>query len=157
MSVVNGATRYEIESTFSTVHVNVSLPKNFTCKHCVFQWKYVTGNSWGVANGRSCLGCGAQNEEFYGCSDIAIVPKDTVESIVDSVSTSSTTITTTQTIALKKCRLAVSFSRTFDLTALVSQYCHRICSDDCASEKEHSTVEIYDKCKKSCNVLCDCD
>ncbi|CAF1539072.1 unnamed protein product, partial [Didymodactylos carnosus] len=32
----------------ATVLVNVTLPSSMTCSHCVFQWKYVTGNSWGT-------------------------------------------------------------------------------------------------------------
>ncbi|XP_052081951.1 uncharacterized protein LOC127719748 [Mytilus californianus] len=48
------------------------LPSGLTCTQCVLQWKYHVGNNWGVSpDGTGCVGCGAQ-EEFYGCSDIAI-------------------------------------------------------------------------------------
>ncbi|KAH9502323.1 hypothetical protein Btru_073458 [Bulinus truncatus] len=48
------------------------LPAGVKCRSCMLQWKYNAGNSWGTfANGTSCIGCGNQ-EQFYGCSDIAI-------------------------------------------------------------------------------------
>ena len=57
----------------SLIKIDLRLPANIRCRNCVFQWKYNAGNSWGVdANtGRGCLGCGNQ-EQFYGCADIAI-------------------------------------------------------------------------------------
>ncbi|UJR30953.1 hypothetical protein I4U23_018465 [Adineta vaga] len=147
--IVNGSTKYYVESKFTTIHVNVSLPANVTCKHCVFQWKYVTGNSWGQHNGRSCLGCGNQNEEFYGCSDIAI--HDELENIIEP------TINTTKAIDTpRKCATAMSFSRSFDLTGLMGQYCERICSNDCAIEKEKNNTELHSRCVQSCNKLCIC-
>ncbi|KAK2165238.1 hypothetical protein LSH36_53g07025 [Paralvinella palmiformis] len=52
--------------------INLKLPPGLNCTQCVLQWKYNAGNSWGIdANGKGCRGCGAQ-EQFYGCSDIAI-------------------------------------------------------------------------------------
>ena len=77
LKVSQTSTEYPIQATYAKVHVNVTLPADLVCKHCVFQWKYRTGNSWGVGiTGRSCLGCGRENEEFYGCSDIAIVASE---------------------------------------------------------------------------------
>ena len=45
----------------------------------LLQWKYNAGNSWGVDpdSGEGCVGCGPQ-EQFYGCSDVAIGYSDTV-------------------------------------------------------------------------------
>jgi hypothetical protein len=148
LKLSNGSTQYHIESTFSTVIINVTLPANLTCKHCVFQWKYITGNSWGDTNGRSCVGCGKENEEFYGCSDISILNE--VESIIDPIVTS-----TTVSEIHRNCASAVVFSRLFDLTALIGQYCQTICSNNCVSEKGHNTM-IYDGCRKSCDKLCIC-
>ena len=57
------------------IHVRLQLPMNFHCKHCVFQWKYTTGNNWGrdpVTN-QSGPGLGRENETFMGCSDISII------------------------------------------------------------------------------------
>lgn len=53
--------------------MNFRLPSDLTCEHCVLQWQYTAGNNWGVcANGTEGLGCGNQ-EQFYSCSDIAII------------------------------------------------------------------------------------
>lgn len=69
----DGTTRFKIESGMVYVTHRVRLPLDVTCKDCVLQWKYNTGNSWGKdpVTGESCLGCGPQ-EQFYACADIAI-------------------------------------------------------------------------------------
>ena len=38
-------------------------------------WVLIPGNSWGIDKdtGIGCLGCGDEQEEFYGCADITIV------------------------------------------------------------------------------------
>ncbi|CAF1307866.1 unnamed protein product, partial [Didymodactylos carnosus] len=56
------------------IDLDVKLPSNVKCDHCVFQWKYTTGNNWGTdpQTGQSCGGCGAENETFMGCADIRI-------------------------------------------------------------------------------------
>lgn len=42
-----------------------------------------TGNSWGKdPDGTSCVGCGYQ-EEFYGCSDIRILPHGSSQSVIE--------------------------------------------------------------------------
>lgn len=53
------------------------LPSGLRCRACVLQWKYNTGNSWGVdfVTKKGCIGCGPQ-EQFYGCSDIAVGHSD---------------------------------------------------------------------------------
>lgn len=144
LHVVNGSTQYDVEPKLMTVHVNVSLPSNLTCKHCVFQWKYITGNSWGISDGKACLGCGTQNEEFYGCSDIAIMNEsDLIDKSIK-----------TEEIPRRHCSSAVKFSRSFDLTGLLSQYCQTICSTNCDSDRTDSN---YDDCRKSCEKLCICE
>jgi hypothetical protein len=58
------------------ITIRVHLPVDITCEHCVFQWKYTTGNNWGkdpVTN-KSGPGLGRENETFMGCSDISILP-----------------------------------------------------------------------------------
>ena len=58
------------------INLRVQLPVNLACQHCVFQWKYTTGNNWGrdpVTN-RSGPGLGKENETFMGCADIRILP-----------------------------------------------------------------------------------
>ncbi|TRY71022.1 hypothetical protein TCAL_10831 [Tigriopus californicus] len=53
-------------------HLKVKLPDNVTCEQCIFQWKWITGNSWGVCeDGSEALGCGPQ-ETFMGCADVKI-------------------------------------------------------------------------------------
>ncbi len=146
LKITNNSTQYHIESTYSTVHINVILPANLTCKHCVFQWKYITGNNWGSSNGRSCVGCGDKNEEFYGCSDIAI--RNENETIIDSVTS------TIKPIEIpRKCTSTITFSRSFDLTALMIEYCQTICLNNCAIDKGNSN---HNDCIKSCDKLCIC-
>lgn len=69
-------TRFNIDADMREVFVDLKLPEELTCSQCVFQWKYNTGNSWGVDFETSigCMGCGAQ-EQFYGCADVAIDPR----------------------------------------------------------------------------------
>ncbi|KAI8786054.1 CAunnamed protein product [Biomphalaria glabrata] len=50
------------------------LPRGTTCNHCVLQWKWKTGNSWGCDAAGCGVGHGDAQEEFYGCSDIKILP-----------------------------------------------------------------------------------
>ncbi len=60
------------------ITVRVQLPSDFVCQHCVFQWKYTTGNNWGTdpITGQSGIGMGIENETFMGCSDISIIDDD---------------------------------------------------------------------------------
>jgi len=51
----------------------VKLPDGVTCTHCVIQWIYYTGNTWGICeNGTEAVGCG-QQETFRNCADVAII------------------------------------------------------------------------------------
>lgn len=53
--------------------VHLKLPSGLTCTQCVFQWRYVAGNNWGICeDGKGRKGCGPQ-EEFRACADVAIV------------------------------------------------------------------------------------
>nr|XP_009857447.1 uncharacterized protein LOC104265352 [Ciona intestinalis] len=52
-------------------NIKVQLPSDVLCEQCVLQWRYRTGNSWGYEDGKEGMGLG-QQEEFYGCSDVAI-------------------------------------------------------------------------------------
>ena len=56
------------------ITVRLQLPSDIACDHCVFQWKYTTGNSWGtdINTGESGPGMGVENETFMGCADISI-------------------------------------------------------------------------------------
>jgi len=75
-------TRYNITrdgSGFYFVEYNLTLPINVTCEKCVIQWTYTTANNYGICqNGTGAIGCGHQ-EQFRGCSDVAILSEDTKE------------------------------------------------------------------------------
>ncbi|KAK6959371.1 cell wall integrity and stress response component 4 [Biomphalaria glabrata] len=67
-------TKYFLPESQSNQFFNVSLrlPSDLTCKQCVIQWKYRTGNTWDKdETGKFCVGCGPQ-EEFYNCADVTI-------------------------------------------------------------------------------------
>ncbi|CAF1402410.1 unnamed protein product [Rotaria sordida] len=84
------------------ITVCVQLPPDVACRHCVFQWKYTAGNSWGTdpITGQSGAGLGREKETFMGCSDIAILPEgsstDPPIVIIPSTSTITTRSTTTK-------------------------------------------------------------
>lgn len=73
----NGQTRFntpnQIEGWKGFFNTTLEAPSNFVCDHCVLQWKWNVGNSYGIdfVTGENCLGCGPQ-EQFYGCADIRI-------------------------------------------------------------------------------------
>ncbi|XP_059147506.1 uncharacterized protein LOC131935159 [Physella acuta] len=80
--VTTGKVRYQVPEgeyySQQTYELYLLPPKNLRCKACMLQWKYNAGNSWGTdKNGVSCIGCGDQ-EQFYGCADIAIGHDDVV-------------------------------------------------------------------------------
>ena len=64
-------------TTSGQYKLKLQLPESVKCRACVLQWKYNTGNSWGVdpITNKGCIGCGNQ-EQFYGCADIAIGHRD---------------------------------------------------------------------------------
>lgn len=161
MNTTNGSTKYRITSNLSTVRLELRLPSELICKHCVFQWRYQTGNSWGVSNGRGCLGCGRENEEFYGCSDISIIPDEKlVENSTKITMTDepSSIVTTKEAIInTRNCTPSVAFSQTFDLSDIMERYCQTICSNDCASDKKIGDENLYNNCVNSCSKLCVCD
>ncbi|XP_069120051.1 uncharacterized protein [Argopecten irradians] len=97
--------------------VTVTLPMDVTCSQCVMQWKYRTGNSWGVDETGSGLGHGPQ-EEFYACSDIAI----TNGAMSNTTSSASQIPTTSFTTASERSTtlLAILKSSTTSKTTLSS-------------------------------------
>ncbi|XP_033764269.1 mucin-5AC-like [Pecten maximus] len=92
-------TKYYISSDVGHYKMKYTLPTGLACTQCVLQWKWHVGNSWGTdPDGRSGIGFGPQ-EEFYGCSDVAIQGSDTVKpmttSNVHKPTTTTDKITTT--------------------------------------------------------------
>lgn len=74
LNIAGHGTRYFIMDKRGYVHIQlfVMLPPKLKCAQCVFQWKYVAGQSMGPDGyGGECLGCGNQ-EHFVNCADIAI-------------------------------------------------------------------------------------
>ncbi|KAG4081202.1 hypothetical protein HA402_003229 [Bradysia odoriphaga] len=73
LRLVSGEDRYNLPgSQVGWYNMTLQLPAGLTCNHCVLQWTYNVGNSWGVCeDGRGAMGCGAQ-EHFRTCSDISI-------------------------------------------------------------------------------------
>jgi len=85
----NGAgTRYYPGPGSKVFEMHYQLPKDLTCRQCVFQWRYVAGNNWGrCSNGTEAVGCGPQ-EEFRACADVTITTQDgsadnTINDLVD--------------------------------------------------------------------------
>jgi len=72
LKLADGTTKFTgIEDT-GIYHVPVQLPADIACDHCVIQWHYKAGNSWGsCSDGTQGIGCGAQ-ETFINCADVAI-------------------------------------------------------------------------------------
>ena len=78
LQLVEGGTRWYLESAENKVYsIDLKLPDGLTCDHCVLQWWWKCGNSWGCDDGtNNCgIGRGAQ-ETFVNCADISIFPND---------------------------------------------------------------------------------
>ncbi|CAG7728556.1 unnamed protein product [Allacma fusca] len=64
--------RYPVQERTGFYNGSAFLPENVKCSHCVIQWQYKAGNTWGhCKNGTFKTGCGHQ-ETFRGCSDVSI-------------------------------------------------------------------------------------
>lgn len=73
LRLTNGSDRYVLPTAKPDwFAVSLQIPSGYRCNHCVLQWTYVAGNTWGwCADGTGAEGCGPQ-EHFRGCSDISI-------------------------------------------------------------------------------------
>ncbi|CAF0773920.1 unnamed protein product [Brachionus calyciflorus] len=98
----SNSVKYPVRADLQTAHLTVLLPPNLVCRHCVLQWRYVTGNSWGFdpETNTSCLGCGPVQENFLGCADISIKgdgnePDETTTKIVPTIPSTTKKIETT--------------------------------------------------------------
>jgi len=78
-------TRYYVPDSpaaYTSHLVPVKLPAALTCDHCLMQWQYVTGNSYGVCENRTeALGCGPQ-KMYRNCADISITNSTAPISVV---------------------------------------------------------------------------
>ena len=74
LELVNGGTRWNLPSGTKVFSVDLKLPNGLVCDHCVMQWWWKDGNSWGCDETGCGLGLGLQ-ETFVNCADIRILPK----------------------------------------------------------------------------------
>lgn len=104
MELADGSTIWDVNNGSTGIfNGRIKLPDDLSCEHCVIQWRYHTGNSWGCDETGKCgLGLGEQ-EEFYGCADVKINgrsgprPSSTISSPISSSTVqSSTSIQTSQ-------------------------------------------------------------
>ncbi|KAJ7379976.1 hypothetical protein OS493_012738 [Desmophyllum pertusum] len=71
----NGDTKWKINVAKKDMvfMIKLVLPEGLTCDHCVMQWWWKTGNSWGCDGPNDCgIGKGKQ-ETFVNCADIRII------------------------------------------------------------------------------------
>ncbi|KAJ7379978.1 hypothetical protein OS493_012740 [Desmophyllum pertusum] len=74
----NGATKWKINVAKKDAEFKIKLvlPRGLTCDHCVMQWWWKVGNSWGCDGPNDCgMGKGRQ-ETFVNCADIRITKSD---------------------------------------------------------------------------------
>lgn len=72
----NGATSWQIpqDSSNEVFSVQLLLPPELSCNHCVLRWWWKTGNSWGCDDTGCGLGKGERQETFVNCADVKIMP-----------------------------------------------------------------------------------
>lgn len=71
----DGSSKHKVLAGVKDYELEIRLPVDLRCNHCVLRWVYIAGNSWGwcdKAQTKGALGCGDQ-EEFRSCSDISIL------------------------------------------------------------------------------------
>lgn len=136
LKLENHQSEYIVNRDEKVIDMNIRLPEGFTCKHCVFQWKYVTGNSWGSFAGKECVGCGRENEEFYGCSDISVTEAQ-----------QSSNSESTERPPTKPCKTRPKSSS----SVMVEKYCRATCKNDCRSENS-----VDKDCLENCVEICLC-
>ncbi len=133
------------------------------------QWKWHTGNSWGVENeDKQCTGCGKVQEEFYGCADIAI--KDNLD-----VTTKKATLKKkkpTDSNELKngkkqKCEKKLEFGSALNLNSIMNVFCEKMCNKKCKilldalnenlkNNISNEPTEDLNTCLNTCPKLCNC-
>lgn len=101
VTLKNGETKLDVTKKIESKNYSTTLvlPEDLYCEHCVLQWRYHTGNSWGCDESGCGIGNGEQ-EEFYGCADIKIQkrtggrPDFTTQKETTNENPSTTTIST---------------------------------------------------------------
>ena len=71
----NGEARWPHPKGTGNFAIDLVLPRDLSCDHCVMQWTWTAGNNNGCddVSGECGLGLGAQ-ETFVNCADIRITP-----------------------------------------------------------------------------------
>ncbi|XP_059486939.1 uncharacterized protein LOC132203292 [Neocloeon triangulifer] len=83
------------------IEMRYMLPQGVECPQCVFQWRYIAGNNWGICeNGTEAVGCGNQ-EEFRSCADVAIGGRLIVSTTTARPTRRPTTSSTSEGTVLK--------------------------------------------------------
>ena len=76
LELASGGTKWPLPNGKKEFSLDLKLPQGLVCDHCVMQWWWKDGNSWGCDAGGNCgVGVGLQ-EVFVNCADIRILPKD---------------------------------------------------------------------------------
>ncbi|XP_017019684.1 uncharacterized protein [Drosophila kikkawai] len=108
----NGSRIYEIKAR---------LP-DFTCDHCVLQWRYIAGNNWGICDdGIGAVGCGPQ-EEFRSCSDISLsqdLPVPTKNPLFTTSPKSTKILTSTEQMADNNHRESLNYCLLISLVIII--------------------------------------
>ncbi|EDO33411.1 predicted protein [Nematostella vectensis] len=74
LASAEGQTRFPLTGSGSSYETQtLVLPADLTCDHCVIQWWWKVGNTWGCENGKCGNGLGPQ-ETFVNCADVKILP-----------------------------------------------------------------------------------
>lgn len=75
LKLPNGDTRWFLNGNEENllVTIELKLPDDLSCDHCVLQWFWRSGNSWGCGNNGCGIGYGPQ-ESYANCADIKIEP-----------------------------------------------------------------------------------
>ncbi|CAG5112433.1 Oidioi.mRNA.OKI2018_I69.chr2.g6649.t1.cds [Oikopleura dioica] len=181
MELADGSTIWDVNNgATGTFNGKLRLPDDLSCEHCVIQWRYHTGNSWGCDETGKCgLGLGMQ-EEFYGCADVKINPRtggrptstatspspsSTVESSTSMVSTSppesTTEPLTTTTSGTRSTIKTTTKSTTEDTTTPNTENCEA--ANYCSSpsipagiHKHCSDCSKFIQCANGITYIKDC-
>jgi len=164
-------TKYLVEGNYSSILLNLTLPDNLTCDHCIFQWKWHTGNSWGInEDENTCVGCGNYQEEFFGCADIAVkneLKKAKKFKKFNLQKAKSAKLGLPKMKELKKCETSLVFGATFNITQVVNVFCEKMCNQKCLVLEEAMSANLRNKilneptddlitCLDTCPKLCSC-
>ncbi|CAL1532014.1 unnamed protein product, partial [Lymnaea stagnalis] len=83
-----GRTRFHLSpKAYGRIEYELVLPSELACRHCLIQWKWKAGNNWGCNETGCGLGYGDYQEQYRGCSDVAIMPNSYNSDVRDNAFT----------------------------------------------------------------------